>query len=673
MRRFRLLEPVDKFVFGVCVVGLCLFFFFVVAGWVDIVDGPSRKLWLFGILVFVGELFPILLPRGDQKEEITTSTAFVFALLITFGTPVAVIFQGAASLFADLYRRKPWWKALFNVAQYSVALAVSGSVLALLGDAELGSATGLSLRDFGVILLAGLAYFLVNNVVVGAALAYAQRIPIVGYLRRDLAFHALSAGVLLCLAPIIAIAIESSLWLITLFILPLAAVYTIGRQAVMSEHQALHDSLTGLPNRALFRDRVAQAIRVARRDNLSVAVMIMDLDRFKEVNDTLGHLNGDLLLQKIGPCLRAALRDIDTVARLGGDEFGVLLPEVSDPVSALHVAEKLQDALNEPFVVQDLTLQTRMSIGIAFFPEHGDDVDSLIQKADVAMYIAKREGNGTGHEVYAAELDRHSASRLAMVAELRAAIEQNKDLELYYQPKVELKTGRVVGVEALVRWNHPRLGLTLPDHFIRLAELTGLIRPLTLLLLDEALHQSKIWREQGHFHTVAVNLSARDLMDPGLPDEIESMLRKQQMVADALEVEVTETSIMSDPVRAVEILNALSAMNLRIAVDDFGIGYSSLAYLKQLPVDVIKIDKSFVGGMAVDEGDAVIVRSTIELAHSLGLHVVAEGVESKEVLRALADLGCEVAQGNLLCPPIPAGELTAWLVHAPVVPSAPPL
>jgi diguanylate cyclase (GGDEF)-like protein len=443
-----------------------------------------------------------------------------------------------------------------------------------------------------------------------------------------------------------------------LFRIVAGASRTLRHQAETNEHQALHDALTDLPNRTLFHDRVGQALTSARREHIPVAVMIMDLDRFKEVNDTLGHASGDELLKQAGVRLRAALRESDTVARLGGDEFGVLLPKVVDSAAAVSVARKLRKALEEPFTIHGLALQIEASVGIALYPEHGDDVHSLLQRADVAMYVAKE--HPAGCEIYAKERDEYSPDRLTLLTELRRAIDHG-ELVLHYQPKAELRGGEISGVEALVRWSHPTRGLIPPDEFIPLAQKTGVIVPLTFFVLNEAVRQSRTWQLEGLDLCVGVNLSARNLLDVHLPDTVGELLARWEVPPSLLELEITESTILADPIRAMHVLSRLSGMGVRLAIDDFGTGYSSLSYLKRLPVDALKIDKSFIQGMEADENDAVIVKSTIDLGRNLGLRVVAEGVETKEAWRQLLVLGCDVAQGYYLSRPVPAAELAAWV------------
>jgi len=423
------------------------------------------------------------------------------------------------------------------------------------------------------------------------------------------------------------------------------------------EHQALHDALTDLPNRVLLHDRLQQAIRAADRNTTSVALLVMDLDRFKEVNDTFGHHTGDQLLEQLGQRLGSVLRASDTIARLGGDEFAVLLPTAALD-EAQQIADRLLQVLEQPFTLGGLQLEIDASIGIALSPDHGHDADTLLRRADVAMYVAKR-GN-VGHAVYTADQDQHSPMRLAMVSELRRAIDQN-ELSLYFQPKVSLAAGSVTCAEALVRWQHPRHGLLGPDLFVPIAEQTGLIRPLARWVLDAALRQCSRWRHQGLDLAVAVNLSMRNLHDPEVVDTIRQLLTRWGIPPSRLVVEITESSLMADAERAMDVLGRLRAMGVGISIDDFGTGYSSLAYLKRLPVDELKIDKSFVAHIASDDNDAAIVRSTIGLAHDLGLAVVAEGIEDEVTWDYLAGLGCDVAQGYFISRPLPVAAFGDWL------------
>jgi diguanylate cyclase (GGDEF)-like protein/PAS domain S-box-containing protein len=429
-------------------------------------------------------------------------------------------------------------------------------------------------------------------------------------------------------------------------------------QAALNEYQALHDPLTGLPNRVLFGERIGQAIRHARRNRTQLAVLLMDLDRFKEVNDSLGHPAGDQLLIEVSDRIGSAIRDSDTFARLGGDEFGLLLPELNDSNGVLPVLDRISAALDAPITVHTLPLAVEASIGIAMYPDNGDEAQVLIQRADVAMYEAKRDS--TAACFFDQESHQYDTSRLTLVGELRRALERD-ELVLHYQPKALLDNSSVRSVEALVRWQHPTRGLIYPDAFIPIAQETSLIGPLTLHVVAMALRQGRIWRDDGLDLTIAVNLSTRNLLDRELPHRLEELLERANMPATSLELEVTESSMLANPKRAKVVLGELSALGIRLSIDDFGTGYSSLCYLRELPVDEIKIDRSFVMRMNEEHDDVAIVRSTIDLGRNLGLDVVAEGVETREIWDKLQELGCQTAQGYYLSRPVPAEMLTEWL------------
>ena len=423
------------------------------------------------------------------------------------------------------------------------------------------------------------------------------------------------------------------------------------------ESLAFTDPLTKLPNRTLFHDKLLQAIDTAKRDYKPFALFIMDLDRFKDINDTLGHHVRDVVLQQVAARLRSKLRETDVVARMGGDEFAVMLPTATAKHADM-AARMLLQALRAPIQVEHQVLDVGASIGIALYPDHGVDANILIQRADVAMYAANT--SNAGHVFYETKLDQHNPSRLVIMGELRQAVEQEQ-FELYYQPKVNLKSHQVTGVEALARWHHPNDGLVLPDAFIPLLEQTGLIRSLTPWVLHASLQQGQRLRSLEMPITISMNLSVRDLQDPYLVDTFTEQLAALQISPRWLELEITESAVMTDPAHALEMLSRLSAMGLKLSIDDFGTGYSSLSYLKKLPVDAIKIDKSFVIGMVQDVNDAAIVRTSIDLAHNLGMEAIAEGVESEEALERLIQLGCDTVQGHYISRPLSADELEQWL------------
>jgi diguanylate cyclase (GGDEF)-like protein len=433
-------------------------------------------------------------------------------------------------------------------------------------------------------------------------------------------------------------------------------------------HQALHDGLTDLPNRTFLYRRLRRAIVAVQRGGAPAALLLIDLDRFKEVNDTLGHDHGDELLVEVAGRLRGALRRHDVLARLGGDEFAVLLRAVPDRGTVAELAGRLQDALRRPFALRGVAVELEASIGAALCPDHGTDVNTLVQRADVAMYDAKR--GQIGISIYSAERDPYSADRLGLLAELRRAL-AGDELVLHYQPKVAVGDGTVTGVEALVRWNHPQRGLLAPGDFVPLAERTGAIAELTRWVLDAALAQCAAWRAGGLDLPVAVNLAAANIVDVTLPEAVADALERHGVPGDRLECEISEDTVMADPVRAMEVLGRLRAMGLRLSLDDFGTGHSSLAYLKRLPLDEVKIDRSFVLGMTEDENDAVIVRSTIDLARNLGLDVVAEGVENEDILLGLGALHCDVAQGFHVSRPLPPAQLERWMAARHVTAATP--
>jgi diguanylate cyclase (GGDEF)-like protein/PAS domain S-box-containing protein len=429
------------------------------------------------------------------------------------------------------------------------------------------------------------------------------------------------------------------------------------RQREQLEHRANHDPLTGLSNRAHLHQETSRAIHQSGPSGL--AMLLLDLDRFKEVNDTLGHHTGDLLLKQVAERLRELVsRQAAGLYRLGGDEFAILVPGLGDADRALAFANAIGEGLRQPFQVSGISLELGGSIGVALHPHHGEDSHALLRCADVAMYDAKARASGP--RCYDPLLDSHSPRRLAMMAELGTAIREEQ-LILHFQPRIDLRSGRCVGCEALVRWRHPRLGMIPPAEFIPLAEMSDLIRPLSLWVLRRSLEQVRAWSARGLVQSVAVNLSARNLLDVSVPEQIAGLLTEYGVAAALLEIEITESALIHDPERTRQILDRIVGLGVRIAIDDFGTGFSSLAYLKRLPLHALKIDRSFVAEMVGNEHDAVIVRSTVGLAHSLGLEVVAEGVADAATLAALKALGCEQAQGYHYSQPLPADELERWI------------
>ena len=423
-------------------------------------------------------------------------------------------------------------------------------------------------------------------------------------------------------------------------------------------HGATHDALTGLPNRALFYDRLNHAIQVSSRRKTGLVIMVLNLDGFKQINETLGHYSGDQLLCQVVSRLQIMIRKSDSLARIGGDEFAILLDMNTHGEMVLNIVKKLHKIFMEAFSIEGLEIEIMASIGISFFPEHGTEADTIMQRASLALVSAKQSTKK--YAIYDKIMDKSSPRRITMMGELRHAIDAG-ELMVYYQPKVDLAKSRVSSVEALVRWQHPEHGFLSPDEFIPMAERTGLIRPLTTWVINAALKQGEKWHQKGLKLGIAVNLSPAALLDTDLPNVIVGMLSLHEIPGDYITFEVTEGSMIKDPDLALKILSRLADMGIKISIDDFGTGYSSLAYLKKLPAKELKIDKSFVLDMLESESDAVIVKSIIDLGHNLSMQVVAEGVENKETAVKLKALGCDIIQGFYFSKPLNHEDLLRWL------------
>ena len=424
--------------------------------------------------------------------------------------------------------------------------------------------------------------------------------------------------------------------------------------------QATYDALTDLPNRVLLFERLEEAVRRTRTEGGTVGLLVIDLDGFKEVNDTFGHHAGDVLLEQVGPRLQSKVRGVDTVSRLGGDEFGVLLPEIGALANAVKQAEEILEALHDPFLVEGQELAIGASIGIVLCPKHGTDASTLLRRADVAMYVAKEARKGL--EVYRSEDDTHSPERLALVGELRGGIERN-ELAVHYQAQVSLADRRPKSAEALVRWRHPKLGMLLPQEFVPYIELGNLVERLTDWVLQQAIRDCASWRANGSDIGISVNVAPRSFRNPEFPERVASFLKRGGLPPELLTLEVTEGGLLTDPEATLPVFQHLRTLGIRLAIDDFGTGYSSFAHLKELPIDEIKIDRTFVFNMIEDEQDSAIVRSTIQLGKSVGRTVVAEGVEDEAVMAELAALGCDYAQGYLVHAPLERERFVEWLAE----------
>jgi len=624
-------------------------------------ESVGYALEMIAALVIFGELRPVVASDSYAQDGVPISTAFVFATMYMWGFAPAVILQAVAVLLSEMVQRKDVWKLVFNVGQYVMSVSAAWLVMSLGGvNPTLGHPTqGIEPVDIGWMVLSWMAYHLVNLCMVAGLAGSAGQTWWESF-SEDFWYYTFSTMAVLAISPFIVAMLLLNPWFVPLLLLPLIAVYKTASISRSRERQSLHDALTNLPNRVLLQQRLSASLDEVRREGTGLALFLLDLDRFKEVNDTLGHPAGDALLEVVARRLVGAVRPEDTVARLGGDEFAVLLPDIEHPNDAIEVAGRIKTALAEPFMLEGVLMDVDVSIGIALCPQHGDEAEVLMRRADVAMYVAK--GEQTGIEVYDVARDPNSPARLGTVTALREALDQGQ-LELHYQPKVSLADGTVVGVEALVRWQHPVRGLVPPDEFVPLAERTGLVHRLTAFVLREALDQVTEWWAHGLQVPVAVNVSMRDLQETDLAGLVAAELDAHHLPPTALVLEVTESVLAQDPGRAVATLRELADLGVSSSLDDFGTGYSSLLLLERLPVAEIKIDRSFVRRLDEEGGDPAMVRSIVGFAHGLGLSVVAEGVETSAAWKLLREMGCDVAQGYRVARPMATAPATQWLVE----------
>jgi len=621
---------------------------------------PSAgALVLAALLVLTQAQRVVLTHRDDEQLEVTIASIFVMGLALTGPLWLLLAAQALAVTVQDLRTRRAISRLLVHNAQLALSGLAARTVYCLIANRPLlADSAAFAPADIVPALAAGATLFLVHHALYGTHLALHHGEPVLPLLRRGLPLQVATSGVLLPFAPVVAVALDFSLLLVPLLLLPIRAVGRGAELLAARESLALRDGLTSLPNRLMLQGRTSAALDAAVGTEAVTAVLLIDLDHFKDINDTLGHYVGDRLLVAVGERLGASLRDGDTVARLGGDEFAVLACNLTGGTDAEHLARRMIATLHQPFDVDGVRLDVQASVGIAIAPEHGTDVVTLLQRADVALYTAK-ERRGT-FALYAPERDLHSVEKLGFLGELREGVTGGQ-LVVHYQPKCDAQTGELVGLEALVRWQHPTRGLIFPDAFISIAENTGLIRALTLDVLDQSLGMARALSDAGSPLSVAVNISVRCLTDLDLPREVAELIERWELAPEVLTLEVTETSIMADPNRTMVVLGMLRDLGVTLSIDDFGTGYSSLSYLKRLDAHELKIDRSFVFAMAANSNDAVIVRSTIELGHNLGLTLVAEGVEDLETWNLLCALGCDVIQGYHLSRPLPPAEVQAWI------------
>ncbi|MEU2388112.1 bifunctional diguanylate cyclase/phosphodiesterase [Streptomyces sp. NPDC012461] len=616
--------------------------------------------WSLAVLtgIVVGHL--VMLGRSRWWGGTGSGAALTLAVLLLYGWVPAGMVSLTVVVLVGAARRGRWRQGvlhgavdLLGIGAGALVLAASGSVPSVESPSAPGSWSFAT--AFEVVLVAA-AYLAVTRTLFWYLHTPRAGLPTVA--RTALVRQALVAVALLGIAPLICVVADAKPLLLPLFAIPLIALDSTLWIARARAEEQLRDPLTGLPNRQWLLERIWTALDDAERIEARSALMLIDLDRFRSVNDTLGHLAGDRLLLQIADRLRAALPRGAEAARLGGDEFAVLLPVADSTTSATRVARGLVAALSSPLDLDGLTLVLEASAGVAVFPDHALDAEGLLRRADVAMYQAKRDR--TGVEVYESKRDSNTPDRLGLLGDLRRALDAH-EVQLHYQPKVRFD-GQVSGLEALVRWVHPERGRVPPDEFIAIAESSGLMPYLTEYVLETALEQVAAWRAQGLFVPVAVNVSPRDVHTPGFAGSVAARLARHGVPAGALQLEITEHVLLEDPQRAADTLNALTGHGVKMSLDDFGTGYSSLVHLRRLPVSELKIDRSFVARLAVDPEDAEIVRCTIDLAHSLGLLVVAEGVEDDETWERLRDLRCDAVQGWLVAAAMPPDETTAWLL-----------
>ncbi|WP_291378714.1 bifunctional diguanylate cyclase/phosphodiesterase [Demequina sp.] len=625
----------------------------------------ETHLWAILLLAFLaiaGELKPIRLPQVDAEgRTLSISTPFVLALIAVAGVGVAMVVQAIASIADDVLNRREMSKSLFNTSQYAVSVLVGAAIYSLLTQTPFwGVATVVDGSRIGPLLVAGLGMIAANWLIVAGVISISARQPLRAVLGADFRDFLVTNIVLLCVGGIAAIVADDGAVAVALVGAPVVAAHLLLSVSARHAHDATHDSLTGLGNRGQLQRDLARAFDASEASNPSDTVgpslVLFDLDHFKDINDTLGHPVGDQILRHVARKLEASAPENASVHRLGGDEFAVVYR--GGLAGARQMARELLASFDNAVPVGQLELLVRASVGVAVAPEHGRNGETLMKNADIALYHAKLERDRIS--TYSPDLDVNTVERLQLLADLRTALD-TRQLHIAYQPQVDLINHRIVGVEALVRWYHPRLGLVGPDEFIPLAENSGLIFPLTAFVLDTALGQLASWRASGHDLRLAVNLSARHLSDLALPEQITAAAKLHGVPLSALVLEVTETGILSDPVRADVVIRTLRSRGVEISIDDYGTGNASLSYLKRLEIDELKIDRSFVCDIGSDAHDLIIVRSTIELALALGLRVVAEGIEDEATTETLRAMGRVIGQGYYFGYPNSAEEMGARL------------
>ena len=616
-------------------------------------QGKGTYLAIFCILLFIGESRPKFL-RFVDGGQVTPGWAFAFSIVLLGAPLVAIAAMAACTLYLDLLERKSLTKVVFNTAQITASLAAGALVLQLMGLREpITDVSPLSTRWAVGIVLAGGLVFIANGLLTCFVLALHYKTSVRSMMGRDFFLSISADGALLALSPIFVVAIHFSLMMLPLLGVTALLVYQSTQQALERAHEASHDGLTQLLNRRSF-DTHLSGFLASNTDDVRGALLLMDLDGFKEINDRLGHQTGDMMLLGIADQLRRSAPPAAVVARVGGDEFAVLIPDVGSDASTMAIVEQLRTEITRPVVVDGFPLSVGVSIGLAFAPTHGRTPEDLLSAADIAMYRAKRYR--TGVESY--KSSHPERGRLGLLGELSHAIGADQ-LKLHYQPLLRFGDGSPDAMEALLRWQHPTLGQVPPSDFITLAEHTDLIGPLTQFVLTQATIDA---RAVNRFNMrLSINVSARNLQDRRFPASVLKALDEVELDPSRLELEITESAIASEPERSQFAITAMREAGVRVAIDDFGTGYSSFSMLRDVEVDRLKIDASFVRGICHSPRRQHLVGAIVSLAKGLGIETVAEGVETEETWMALANLGCDVAQGFFICRPVPLPELVDWL------------
>ena len=650
-------------------------YFAVLAGWallaVGIVKvGTASEIDLAGplimaaVLLIVLELLPLVQGRGHDPQGVVMSTPFTFAILAVWGVWPAILLVAVAAVASDLRAHKQWWKVLFNPAQYALSVGAGYLVMLAFGDAPgLAHAQRFRVDDLIWLALVWIAYYVVNLVLVAGVLAFSESFT--RTVSDDFTHVTVITFSVFSLSPLIVVVAQTTWTLLPLLLVPLLLLYWTAQMSLRREHEAGHDALTGLPNRASLQYELDEAFRRYQQDHRPFGLILIDLDDFKRVNDTLGHAVGDELLRVFAQRLEHAVRPSDHVARLGGDEFAVLVRDASED-DVCGVARRIDESIADSIELSGVSLDAELSLGVAVCPTHGTDGNVLLQRADVAMYVAKT--NRSVVEVYSPDRDDNSADRLGMLGELRQALDDD-DLELHYQPKVSVTDSSLLGMEALIRWQHPVRGNVRPDEFIPVAERSGIMPQLTERVIRLALEQMARWRAAGVDVPVAVNVAPTDLVGERLVMAVAEGLREFRVPARMLRLEITERIITHEIEDANRTLRTLRDMGVTISLDDFGTGYSSLLRLTALPVDEIKIDRVFVSRLSEGPRAVGIVRTLIGLAHSLEVPAIAEGVENEAQLRLLVEMGCDGVQGFHIARPMTADAAAEWFHTRTVAPA----